>query len=68
MGAPVKSGDNPCRAAFLQRMGNMPGPQKTPDGKPTPLLSSLRAWGANSKDDAVSKGKAISKRNAARKA
>jgi len=49
-------------------MGKMPGPQKTPDGKPTPLLSSLRAWGASSKADAVSKGKAISKRNAARKA
>ena len=63
MGRPEKSGSGPRRAAFLQRMGNMPGPQKTPDGKATPLLSSLRAWGANSKDDAVSKGKAISKRN-----
>jgi len=63
MGAPVKSGDNPRRAAFLQRMGKMPGPQKTPDGKPTPLLSSLRAWGASSKADAVAKGKAISRRN-----
>jgi hypothetical protein len=68
MGAPVKSGDNPRRAAFLQRMGKMPGPQKTPDGKATPLLSSLRAWGASSKRDAVAKGKAISERNAARKA
>ena len=63
MGRPEKSGSGPRRAAFLQRMGNMPGPQKTPDGKATPLLSSLRAWGANSKDDAVSKGKAISRRN-----
>ena len=63
MGRPEKSGSGPRRAAFLQRMGKMPGPQKTPDGKPTPLLSSLRAWGANSKDDAVSKGKAISRRN-----
>ena len=68
MGAPVKSGDNPRRAAFLQRMGKMPGPQRTPDGEATPLLSSLRAWGASSKADAVAKGKAISKRNAARKA
>jgi hypothetical protein len=49
-------------------MGKMPGPQKTADGKPTPLLSSLKAWGASSKADAVAKGKAISKRNAARKA
>jgi len=63
MGAPVKSGDNPRRAAFLQRMGKMPGPQKTPDGKATPLLSSLRAWGASSKRDAVAQGKAISRRN-----
>jgi len=44
-------------------MGKMPGPQKTADGKATPLLSSLRAWGASSKADAVAKGKAISKRN-----
>jgi len=49
-------------------MGKMRGPQKTPEGKATPLLSSLRAWGASSKADAVAKGKAISKRNAARKA
>jgi len=41
----------------------MPGPQKPPDGKPTPLLSSLRAWGASSKADTVSKGKEISRRN-----
>ena len=26
MGAPVKSGDNPRRAAFLQRMGAAAGP------------------------------------------
>ena len=24
---PVKSGDNPRRASFLARMGNMPGPE-----------------------------------------
>tara|TARA_R100000951_G_scaffold115511_2_gene123828 strand:+ start:2519 stop:2728 length:210 start_codon:yes stop_codon:yes gene_type:complete len=67
MGAPVKSGDNPRRAAFLQRMGKMPGPEKTKDGRPTPLLKSLRAWGASSKADAVRKGKAISARNAKKK-
>ena len=32
--APVKSGDNPRRASFLARMGNMPGPEMK-DGKPT---------------------------------
>ena len=59
---PVKSGDNPRRASFLARMGNMPGPEYK-DGKPTRLLLSLRAWGASSKADAKSKAKAISERN-----
>ena len=60
--APVKSGDNPRRASFLARMGNMPGPERK-DGKPTRLLLSLQAWGASSKADARSKAKAISARN-----
>jgi hypothetical protein len=60
--APVKSGDNPRRASFLARMGNMPGPEYK-DGEPTRLLLSLRAWGASSKADAKSKAKAISARN-----
>ena len=63
---PVKSGDNPRRASFLQRMGNMKGPERDSKGRPTRLLRSLRAWGASSKSDAVSKGKAISKRNKAK--
>jgi len=60
--APVKSGDNPRRASFLARMGNMPGPEYK-DGEPTRLLLSLRAWGASSKADAKAKAKAISARN-----
>jgi hypothetical protein len=64
---PVKSGDNPRRASFLARMGNMPGPEKK-DGEPTRLLLSLRAWGASSKADARAKAAAISRRNKARKA
>ena len=60
--APVKSGDNPRRASFLARMGNMPGPEMK-DGKPTRLLLSLKAWGASSKADAKAKAKAISERN-----
>lgn len=60
--APVKSGDNPRRASFLARMGNMPGPEYK-NGEPTRLLLSLRAWGASSKADARSKAKAISARN-----
>ena len=59
---PVKVGDNPRRASFLARMGNMPGPMEK-DGKPTRLALSLKAWGASSKEDAKAKAKAISKRN-----
>lgn len=65
--APVKSGDNPRRASFLARMGNMPGPERKPNGEPTRLLLSLRAWGASSKADARAKAKAISARNAKKK-
>ena len=61
--APVKSGDNPRRASFLARMGNMPGPERKPNGEPTRLLLSLKAWGASSKADAKAKAKAISTRN-----
>ena len=64
--APVKKGDNPRRASFLARMGNMRGPERK-NGKPTRLLLSLRAWGASSKADAKSKAAAISKRNKAKK-
>ena len=60
---PVKSGDNPRRASFLARMGNMPGPMKDDSGKPTRLALALRAWGASSKEDAKAKAKAISSRN-----
>jgi hypothetical protein len=61
--APVKSGDNPRRASFLARMGNMPGAERKPNGEPTRLLLSLKAWGASSKADAKSKAAAISARN-----
>lgn len=61
--APVKSGDNPRRASFLARMGNMPGPERDAKGRPTRLLLSLQAWGASSKADAKAKAKAISARN-----
>jgi hypothetical protein len=53
--APVKSGNNARRSSFLARMGNMPGPERKPDGKPTRLLLSLQAWGASSKADAKRK-------------
>jgi len=65
--APVKSGDNPRRASFLARMGNMPGRERDEKGRPTRLLLSLQAWGASSKADAKSKAKAISARNKAKK-
>lgn len=60
--APVRKGNNPRRASFLARMGNMAGPEYK-DGKPTRLLLSLNAWGAKSKADAKKKAKAISNRN-----
>jgi hypothetical protein len=65
--APVKSGDNPRRASFLARMGNMPGPERDSKGQPTRLLLSLQAWGASSKADAKAKAKAISARNERKK-
>jgi hypothetical protein len=61
---PVKSGDNPRRASFLARMGNMPGPMAK-NGEPTRLALALKAWGASSKEDARAKAKAISSRNKA---
>lgn len=64
--APVKGGDNPRRASFLARMGNMPGPEYK-NGKPTRLLKSLHAWGASSKADAKKKALAISARNKSKK-
>jgi hypothetical protein len=65
--APVKSGDNPRRASFLARMGNMPGPERDEKGEPTRLLKSLQAWGASSKADARAKARGISKRLKAKK-
>jgi len=59
---PVKKGDNPRRASFLARMGNMAGPMEK-GGKPTRLALALRAWGASSKEDAKAKARAISARN-----
>jgi hypothetical protein len=44
-------------------MGGMPGPEKKPNGEPTRLLLSLRAWGASSKADAKKKAASISARN-----
>ena len=67
MKAPVRSGDNPRRASFLARMGNMKGPERDEKGKPTRLLLSLKVWGASSKADARAKARAISKRNKAKK-
>ena len=64
--SPVKSGDNPRRASFLARMGNMPGPEYK-KGKPTRLLLSLRAWGAGAKESARKLAKNISKRLKAKK-
>ena len=63
---PVRSGDNPRRASFLARMAGMRGPERDSEGKPTRLLQSLKAWGADSKADARRIAAAISKRNKAK--
>jgi len=60
---PVKKGNNPRRASFLARMGNMPGPEHKPNGEPTRLLLSLQAWGASSKADAKSKAASMKKKS-----
>ena len=65
--APVKKGDNPRRASFLARMGNMRGRDYDSKGRPTRKLLSLRKWGASSSADARKKARAISKRNKAKK-
>ncbi len=65
--APVKAGNNPRRSSFLSRMGNMPGPERKPNGEPTRLLLSLQAWGASSKADAKKKALAIQRAKAAGK-
>jgi len=64
---PERTGNSGRRAGFLQRMGAMPGPTKNKDGTDTPLLKSLKAWGASSKSEAVRKGKRISMMNAKKK-
>jgi len=64
---PVKAGDNPRRASFLARMGNMKGPERDEKGRPTRLLKSLQVWGASSKADARAKARAITRRNKAKK-
>ena len=71
--APVKgrpSGPEQMRrkGSFLSRMGNMAGPERKPDGEPTRLLLSLKAWGADSKSEAKSMGRNLLKRYAAMKA
>jgi hypothetical protein len=60
--APVKgrpSGPEEMRrkGSFLSRMGNSPGPERKPNGEPTRLLLSLKAWGADSKAEAKSLGR-----------
>ena len=64
---PEKTGNGGRRASFLQRMGKMPGPTKKKDGTDSPLLKSLKAWGASSKPQAVAKGKRISMMNKKKK-
>jgi hypothetical protein len=49
-------------------MGNMAGPERKPNGEPTRLLLSLKAWGADSKAEAKSMGKRLLEQYANKKA
>jgi len=48
-------------------MSGNDGPERKPDGSPTRLLLSLKAWGASSKADAKSKAKTLLARYKSRK-
>ena len=50
---PVKSGDNPRRASFLARMGNVLGPMIDDKGEPTRLALALKARGMRGVDVVV---------------
>ena len=65
--APVKSGDNPRRSAYLARAGASKGPDYDSKGKPTRKLLAIRKWGASSSADARKKARAISARNKRKK-
>lgn len=56
------------KGSFLSRMGNMAGPERKPNGEPTRLLLSLKAWGADSKAEAKSMGKRLLEQYANQKA
>ena len=71
--SPVKgrpSGPDQMRrkGSFLSRMGNMAGPERKPNGEPTRLLLSLKAWGADSKSEAKSMGRNLLEQYASMKA
>ena len=61
-GAPKNLQQLRRKGSFLSRMGSMEGPERKPNGEPTRLLLSLKAWGASSKADAKRKGKSLLKR------
>ena len=56
------------KGSFLTRMGNSAGPERKPNGEPTRLLLSLKAWGADSKSEAKSMGKRLLEQYARQKA
>ena len=66
-GSPRSLEDLRRKASFLSRMSGNDGPERKPDGSPTRLLLSLKAWGASSKADAKSKAKTLLARYKSRK-
>lgn len=56
------------KGSFLSRMGSADGAEREANGKPTRLLLSLQAWGADSKAEAKSMGKRLLEQYAKKKA
>jgi hypothetical protein len=67
-GRPAGPEEMRSKGSFLSRMGNMAGPERKPNGEPTRLLLSLKAWGADSKAEAKSMGKRLLEQYANQKA
>lgn len=67
-GRPRNAEEMRRKGSFLTRMGNSPGPERDSKGRPTRLLLSLQAWGADSKAEARSMGRRLLEQYAKQKA
>lgn len=67
-GRPSSPAEMRRKGSFLSRMGGSPGPERDEQGRPTRLLLSLQAWGADSKAEAKSMGRRLLEQYAKQKA